>query len=69
MTAVVVRLKRPQQKATPPRRRPNAQLRSREYLTPDEVDRLIAAARGTGRHGHRDGTLIMLGYSQIPGSG
>src|SRR5690606_24473417 len=30
----------------PPRRLPNAAVRSREYLTADEVERLIAAARG-----------------------
>jgi len=32
----------------------NADVRSREYLTPDEVDSLMKAARGVGRHGHRD---------------
>jgi len=36
-----------------PRRRPNAKLRTREYLTQAEVDRLIAAARGN-RNGHRE---------------
>ena len=46
----------------PPRRRPNAEVRSREYLTPDEVEKLIAAARRTGRHGHRDATIILLAY-------
>lgn len=46
----------------PPVRRPNADVRSREYLTPDEVERLIAAAKSTGRHGHRDATLILVGY-------
>jgi hypothetical protein len=37
-----------------PRRRPNRELRQREYLTPDEVSRLLAAAGKLGRHGHRD---------------
>jgi hypothetical protein len=37
-----------------PRRRSNAALRSREYLTPQEVDRLIHAAGSVGRYGHRD---------------
>ena len=46
----------------PPRRVPNSSLRSREYLTPDEVDRLIAAAKNVGRHGHRDATMILLAY-------
>src|SRR5688500_8917841 len=49
--------------ATPiPRRRRNADVRSREYLTPEEVERLIAAARRVGRHGHRDATLILIAY-------
>jgi type 1 fimbriae regulatory protein FimE len=45
-----------------PRRRRNADVRSREYLTPEEVERLIAAARGIGRHSHRDATLILIAY-------
>ncbi len=44
------------------RRPPNAELRSREYLTPNEVEALMAAARKVGRHGHRDATLILLAY-------
>jgi len=47
---------------SPPRRLPNAYLRSREYLTPAEVDVLIAAAKKTGRYGHRDSTIILLTY-------
>ena len=47
----------------PPLRRPNKDLRSREYLTADEVDRLMAAARSVGRHGHRDSTLILVAFS------
>ncbi len=46
----------------PPRRRPNAAVRSREYLTPDEVDGLIKAAKNIGRHGHRDATVILIAY-------
>ncbi len=46
---------------TMPRRPPNAELRSREYLTPTEVDALIAAAKGN-RHGHRDATMILITY-------
>lgn len=45
-----------------PRRRRNADVRSREYLTPEEVERLIAAARRVGRHGHRDATSILIAY-------
>ncbi len=46
----------------PPRRRPNAALRSREHLTPDEAEQLMTAAGKRGRYGHRDATLLMLGY-------
>jgi hypothetical protein len=40
----------------PPRRRPNAELRSREHLTEPEVERLMTAA-GDNRYGHRDRTF------------
>lgn len=46
----------------PPRRVPNAQRRSREFLTPAEVESLIAAAQKLGRHGHRDSTMLLIGY-------
>ncbi len=46
----------------PPRRIPNKQRRTREYLTEREVDQLIDAARKAGRYGHRDATLILLAY-------
>jgi type 1 fimbriae regulatory protein FimB/type 1 fimbriae regulatory protein FimE len=45
----------------PPRRRPNAEVRSREYLTQAEVERLIEAA-GDNRNGHRDSTMILVAY-------
>jgi len=48
-------------KRTVPRRLPNAQLRTREYLTPDEVEKLLDAAR-ENRHGHRDATMILVAY-------
>ena len=44
-----------------PRRPANAELRSREYLTPAEIEKLIKAAK-EGRWGHRDATLIMVAY-------
>jgi site-specific recombinase XerD len=44
-----------------PLRKPNADLRTREHLTPHEVERLIEAARGN-RHGHRDATMILVAY-------
>jgi type 1 fimbriae regulatory protein FimB/type 1 fimbriae regulatory protein FimE len=46
----------------PPRKRPNAERRSREFLTPAEVGRLVEAAQGVGRHGHRDATMILIAY-------
>ena len=46
----------------PPRRTPNKERRSREYLTASEVQALMDAARKTGRHGHRDATLILIAY-------
>lgn len=44
-----------------PLRPANAELRSREYLTPAEVDKLIKAAKD-GRYGHRDATLILMAF-------
>jgi integrase len=49
-------------RATPPRKRPNAVARSREYLTPSEVDALREAAARRGRHGSRDATMILVAY-------
>ena len=46
----------------PPPRKTNKEVRSREYLTPDEVDRLMVAAKSLGRHGHRDARLILIAY-------
>ena len=42
-----------------PIRRPNAELRTREHLTPGEVDTLIVAAK-VNRNGHRDATMILV---------
>jgi integrase len=44
-----------------PVRRPNAELRTREYLTDAEVERLVEAAKGN-RYGHRDATMILVAY-------
>ena len=46
----------------PPLRRKNKDLRSREYLTAEEVDQLMTAARSIGRHGHRDMTLVLVAF-------
>lgn len=45
-----------------PLRLKNADYRSREYLTEQEVEQLMEAAGRVGRHGHRDATLILLSY-------
>ena len=44
-----------------PKRPPNSKLRTREYLTAAEVDRLMNAAR-KNRWGHRDATMILVAY-------
>src|SRR5215470_4193563 len=44
-----------------PRRRRNGDLRTREYLTEAEVERLMRAATGN-RWGHRDATMILVAY-------
>jgi type 1 fimbriae regulatory protein FimB/type 1 fimbriae regulatory protein FimE len=44
-----------------PRRRRNGDLRTREYLTEAEVERLMKAATGN-RWGHRDATMILVAY-------
>ena len=44
-----------------PRRRPNAEIRTREFLTETEIERLIAAAK-SNRWGHRDATMIVVAY-------
>jgi type 1 fimbriae regulatory protein FimB/type 1 fimbriae regulatory protein FimE len=46
----------------PPRKPKNADVRPREYLIENEVERLIDAAAALGRHGHRDATMILLAY-------
>lgn len=68
--STVVEFKRPTRrspsiengKVAPPRRITNLERRSREYLTPGEVERLIVAAGKEGRHGLRDGTLVLIAY-------
>jgi type 1 fimbriae regulatory protein FimB/type 1 fimbriae regulatory protein FimE len=40
---------------------PNAELRTREYLTEPEVERLIKAAKAN-RNGQRDATMILLAF-------
>ena len=40
----------------------NSSVRTREYLTVREVERLMAAARKYSRYGHRDATMILIGF-------
>ena len=44
-----------------PKRRRNGDLRTREYLTETEVERLMKAAT-CNRWGHRDATMILVAY-------
>src|SRR3984957_5466162 len=48
-------------RTVPPKRSKNADLRTREHLTVDEVEALIEAAKGN-RYGHRDATMILLAF-------
>jgi integrase len=48
-------------RAVAPLRRPNADFRTREYLTGSEVEKLTKAA-SHNRHGHRDQTMIQVAY-------
>ena len=45
----------------PPRRKPNAELRTREYLDEFEVERLMRAAK-LNRNGQRDATMILIAF-------
>ena len=40
----------------------SSSVRTRDYLTTLEIDALMAAARQSSRYGHRDATMILLGY-------
>ena len=44
-----------------PKRRPNADLRTREYLTEAEIERLLSATKAN-RGNHRDATMILVAY-------
>src|SRR5271165_3941577 len=50
-----------EKRAVGPRRKPNAEYRSREHLTEAEVEKLLEAAKGN-RHGHRDYTMVLVAY-------
>jgi hypothetical protein len=40
----------------------SSSVRTREYLTTAEIERLMAAARKSSRYSHRDATMILIGY-------
>jgi type 1 fimbriae regulatory protein FimB/type 1 fimbriae regulatory protein FimE len=46
----------------PPRKPTNKSRRPREFLTPKEIDLLLASAKKLGRYGHRDYTMILVAY-------
>jgi integrase len=47
----------------PPRRRSNAAVRPREFLTGEEVEQLRkACGERLGRYAHRDSTMILIAY-------
>jgi type 1 fimbriae regulatory protein FimB/type 1 fimbriae regulatory protein FimE len=45
----------------PPRRKSNAELRTREFLTESEIERLLKAAKAN-RWGPRDAAMILIAY-------
>jgi len=61
MSKANLRLVSPNTGTVPPRRVPNSELRTREHLTEDEVERLMTAAKAN-RHGHRDATMILIAF-------
>lgn len=40
----------------------NADRRDREYLSESEIEQLMSTAKNTGRHGHRDSTMILIAF-------
>ena len=62
MSAQLRLVKPSNQNRSVPVRPPNAELRTREYLTAKEVDKLMATARNSARYGHRDATIILMAF-------
>ena len=52
---------KPENRAVAPTRLTNSKYRSREHLTPSEVEKLIEAAK-TNRYGHRDATMLLVAF-------
>lgn len=61
-SAISLKLVQPEisAKSQPPKRLPNAHVRTREYLTVEEVRQLREAARSKGRNGLRDGLVVLM---------
>jgi type 1 fimbriae regulatory protein FimE len=57
----MARKKAPRKRARPSRPK-NEDVREREWLTEDEVNRVRRAAGRLGRHGHRDATMILVAF-------
>jgi hypothetical protein len=55
-------------RAVAPTRLANSKYRSREHLTPSEVEKLIEAAK-TNRYGHRDATMLLCWRNPACASG
>jgi type 1 fimbriae regulatory protein FimB/type 1 fimbriae regulatory protein FimE len=48
--------------AGPPRKPRNREVRGREWLTLEEVERLRRSAQGVGRYPERDGAMVLIGF-------
>jgi|SRR5262245_2158970 len=59
--ATVNRTVKPKRPINRPKRRSNSELRTREYLTEAEIERLMNAAKGN-RWGHRDVTMLLVAF-------
>jgi integrase len=46
----------------PPKRKPNAAVRTREHLTEAEVNQLLEAASGSRRYGDRDAAMVLIAF-------
>lgn len=46
----------------PPLRIKNSKCRPREYLTPNEIEKLLDASKQVGRYGSRDAAMILMAY-------
>ena len=59
MTALILQFPFSAKSKAPPRKQKN---RDRKYLSEVEVEKVIAAIKKQGRHGHRNATAILIAY-------